>query len=207
MAATEGYHTNTQGKPPSTRRYRGISRVRPIDAAKEKVPCIDLADLLLGSSGLRRRGAEWVGRCPLPDHEDKNPSFTVNPEKNLWFCHGCVRGGDCVELARCAWGYDQRDAHTAAAMLLMEFGHEVPQRPTAWFRKQERQKGARELMEDARTEALTRRMWKYVFAPMVSTIEDEAERAEMARSLLPEVRRQARYMLEDGHSVKKEDSP
>src|SRR5688572_9322411 len=96
------YHKPTSSKPPSTRRYRGISHVRPIDAAKEKVPCIDLADLLLGPGGLRRVGKEWVGRCPLPDHEDKSPSFTVNPEKNVWFCHGCIRGGDCVELARCA---------------------------------------------------------------------------------------------------------
>jgi DNA primase len=107
-------------------RYRGVSYTRPIDAAKEAVPVIDLADRLCGPGGLRRVGKEWVGRCVLPDHEDRSPSFTVNPEKNVFFCHGCLRGGDAVELARLAWGYDEREAHVAAAYLLMEFGHEVP---------------------------------------------------------------------------------
>ena len=55
---------------PDTRRYRGVSTVRPIDAAKEAVPVIDLADLLCGPGGLRRVGKEWAGRCPLPDHEE-----------------------------------------------------------------------------------------------------------------------------------------
>jgi DNA primase len=90
---------------PRTCGYRGVSYTRPIDAAKEAVPVIDLADRLTGPGGLRRVGKEWAGRCVLPDHEDRSPSFTVNPEKNVWFCHGCLRGGDVVELARLAWGY------------------------------------------------------------------------------------------------------
>jgi len=102
-----------------TQRYRGVSYTRPIDAAKEAVPVIDLADRLTVHDGLRRVGKEWVGRCPLPHHDDRSPSFTVNPEKNLFFCHGCLRGGDVVELARLAWGYDRRDAHVAAALLLL----------------------------------------------------------------------------------------
>jgi DNA primase len=83
-------------------RYRGVSYVRPIDAAKEAVPVIDLADRLCGPGSLRRVGKEWVGRCPLPNHEDRSPSFTANPEKNVFFCHGCLQGGDVVELARLA---------------------------------------------------------------------------------------------------------
>src|SRR5215203_4916001 len=130
-----------------TRRYRGVSYMRPIDAAKEAVQVIDLADRLAGPGGPRRVGKEWVGRCLLPDHEDRSPSFTVNAEKNVFFCHGCLRGGDVVELARLAWGYDQRDAHTAAAVLLMEFGHEVPQRPESWHDKQERQRHTRAAIE------------------------------------------------------------
>jgi hypothetical protein len=118
-----------QAEATRARRYRGVSYVRPIDAAKEAVPIIDLANRLCGPGGLRHVGKEWFGRCPLPDHSDRTPSFTVNPEKNLFFCHGCLRGGDVVELSRLAWGYDQRDTHLVAAVVLMEFGHEVPQRP------------------------------------------------------------------------------
>src|SRR5215210_246553 len=141
-------------------RYRGVSYTTPIDAAKEAVQVIDLADRLSGPGGLRRVGKEWVGRCALPDHEDRSPSFTVNPEKNVFFCHGCLRGGDVVELARLAWGYDQRDAHTAAAMLLMEFGHDIPERPPAWFRKQERQRPVRDALEDAKVKSTQRRLMR-----------------------------------------------
>jgi DNA primase len=165
-----------------TQRYRGVSHTRPIDAAKEAVSVTDLADRLCGPGGLRRVGKEWGGRCPLPDHDDRSPSFTVNAEKNVWFCHGCLHGGDVVELARLAWEYDQRDAHVAAAMLLMQFGHEVPQRPPAWFRKQARQAPVRRALEDATRSRCQRRIYRWLFAPIVARLEDEAERLEEARA-------------------------
>src|SRR5215203_965192 len=106
---------STRGRIP---RYRGVSYTGPIDEAKRLVPVIDQADRLIGPSGLRRVGKEWVGHCPLPDHADRTPSFTVNEAKNLWWCHGCLRGGDVVELARLAWGYNRRDAQAAAGLVL-----------------------------------------------------------------------------------------
>jgi DNA primase len=156
-------------------RYRGVSYTRPIDAAKEAVQVIDLADRLCGPGGLRRVGSEWVGRCPLPDHDDRSPSFAVNPEKNVWFCHGCLQGGDVVELARLAWGYDQRDAHVAAAMLLMKFGHDVPERSPAWYRKQERQHNTRVAIEEVKKNIVRRRLFKHLILPLIDTIEDEEE--------------------------------
>src|SRR5215218_1297027 len=165
----------TEDTETRTRRYRGVSYTRPIDAAKEAVQVIDLADRLCGPGGLRRVGKEWVGRCVLPDHEDRSPSFTVNPEKDVWFCHGCLRGGDVVELARLVWGYGQRDTHVAAAMLLMEFGHEVPQRPPAWFRKQERQKLRRDAVEEVKMNVVRRRLFKHLILPLLNAIEDEEE--------------------------------
>jgi CHC2 zinc finger len=171
-----------QAEPARAQRYRGVSYSGPIGEAKRLVPVIDLADRLVGPGGLRRAGKEWVGRCPLPDHADRTPSFTINEAKNLWCCHWCLRGGDVVELARLAWGYDQRDAHLAAAMLLMEFGHEIPQRPPAWSRKQERQAPLRRALEDAARRRCQRRIYRWLFAPIVARLEDEAERLEEARA-------------------------
>lgn len=165
-----------------TQRYRGVSHTRPIDEAKRLVSVIDLADRLRGPGSLRRVGKEWVGRCLIPDHEDRSPSFMVNPEENVWFCHGCLRGGDVVELARLAWGYDQRDAHVAAATLLREFGHDVPQRQPAWFRKQARQAPVRLALQDAARRRCQRRIYRWLFAPIVARLEDEAERLEEARA-------------------------
>jgi hypothetical protein len=59
--------------------HRGVGS--PIDAAKALIPVIDLADWLCGPGRMRRVGKEWAGRCPLPDHEDRSPSFAVNTEK------------------------------------------------------------------------------------------------------------------------------
>lgn len=39
---------------------------------------------------------EFVGLCPL--HPDKQPSFYVNARKNLFYCHGCQRGGDLIRF-------------------------------------------------------------------------------------------------------------
>ena len=157
---------------------RGVSKRRVIDEAKKKVATIDLADLLCGPGRLHRRGDEWVGLCPLPDHEEKTPSFTVNPEKDVFWCFGCLRGGDVVELARFAWGYDKAEVATAAAMLLMEFGHEVPPRPDSWFRKQERQQPIQHGIEQLLREVKRRRLFRWCVLPVIDAIGDEEERQQ-----------------------------
>ncbi len=45
---------------------------------------------------LKRNGKGYVGLCPF--HEDKNPSFSITPGKNLWQCFGCGKGGDPIEF-------------------------------------------------------------------------------------------------------------
>src|SRR5215212_11032790 len=143
---------NTQER---IQRYRGVSYVLPIDAAKEAVPVIDLADRLAGPGKMRRVGKTWTTNCLLPNHNDRSPSFVVYPETNAWYCFACLRGGDVVELYRLVHGFDQRDAHSAAGHLLLEFGHQPPERPPSWACKQHRQKRTRDLIEEARLESMT----------------------------------------------------
>jgi hypothetical protein len=154
---------------------RGVSRRTVIKEAKEKVKTIDLANRLCGPGNLRLVGKEWLGRCPLPDHEDRVPSFSVNAETGLWFCHGCVRGGDTVELARFAWGYDKGEVAVAAAYLLMEFGHRVPPRPESWFAKQARQAPLRKGFEEIKERHVRRRLFR-IFVPAIAQIDDDEER-------------------------------
>ncbi len=166
-----------------------------IEAAKERVPVIDLADRLCGPGQMRRIGERWVARCPLPNHDERTPSFTVYPGDRGWWCYGCQRGGDVVDLARSAWGIDRADA--AAAEVLMAFGHDVPQRPPSWFARQERQAPIRARIEDVRTEVLMRRLFRWIFEPMISAVEDPNERAEMAARMWAEVLPLAARMVED----------
>jgi len=39
----------------------------------------------------------WMGLCPL--HADHQPSFLVDPHKDLFYCYGCGRGGDVIRFA------------------------------------------------------------------------------------------------------------
>ena len=61
----------------------------------------------MGQTRLERRGRQLVGRCPLPGHGDSTPSFTVHPEKHLFYCHGCHRGGDLFSFAMHMLGTDR----------------------------------------------------------------------------------------------------
>lgn len=45
---------------------------------------------------LKRRGVNLIGNCPF--HDEKTPSFTVSPSKNIYKCFGCGKGGDSVRF-------------------------------------------------------------------------------------------------------------
>ncbi|MGH7682119.1 MAG: DNA primase [Candidatus Eiseniibacteriota bacterium] len=66
---------------------------RTAQAAKEEVRnAIDIVAIVGERVPLRRMGRAWKGLCPF--HAEKTPSFTVNPERQIWHCFGCNRGGD-----------------------------------------------------------------------------------------------------------------
>ena len=45
---------------------------------------------------LKRRGVNMIGLCPF--HDEKTPSFTVSPSKNIYKCFGCGKGGGPVQF-------------------------------------------------------------------------------------------------------------
>lgn len=45
---------------------------------------------------LTRRGVNYIGLCPF--HNEKSPSFTVSPAKNIYKCFGCGEGGNAVNF-------------------------------------------------------------------------------------------------------------
>ncbi len=54
---------------------------------------IDLVDLIGAHVRLTKSGRSFKGLCPF--HEEKTPSFHVNPERGMWHCFGCGEHGDC----------------------------------------------------------------------------------------------------------------
>jgi len=47
---------------------------------------------------LKKRGKNYVGLCPF--HGEKTPSFTVNADKNMYYCFGCHKAGDAIGFVR-----------------------------------------------------------------------------------------------------------
>lgn len=52
----------------------------------------DIVDIISPYVRLRKAGRRLVGLCPF--HQERTPSFTVDPEKGFWHCFGCKAGGD-----------------------------------------------------------------------------------------------------------------
>jgi DNA primase len=53
---------------------------------------------------LRKSGGRLTGRCPF--HEERTPSFSVNPAKGLYHCFGCGKGGDMIRFVEETQGLD-----------------------------------------------------------------------------------------------------
>ena len=59
----------------------------------------DLVELAGRYTEMRRVGTDrMVGRCPL--HDERTPSFTISPAKQLFKCFGCDAGGDALSLVQ-----------------------------------------------------------------------------------------------------------
>src|SRR5215208_2016302 len=57
-----------------------------------------MVEVVSGRTALRRAGARYSGRCPF--HEERTPSFSVNPVEKLYHCFGCGKGGDVITFVR-----------------------------------------------------------------------------------------------------------
>jgi DNA primase len=124
-------------------------------------------------------GRAWFdGRCPLPDHDDHNPSFYIYPP-GRWWCYGCDRGGDVIDLEFLCGGY--AELWEAMIALKEEFVVALPERPPTWYAKGERQRPVRDAIDEAKVYAARRRLYRRFFEPLVLATEDAEDRAHDAQ--------------------------
>lgn len=86
---------------------------------EEKNPIEDVVGQYVS---LTRRGSNLFGLCPF--HNEKTPSFSVAPEKGIFYCFGCHKGGGAVNFIMEIEGLDYPDA---IRFLAKRAGMEVPE--------------------------------------------------------------------------------
>ncbi|HEX3806505.1 MAG TPA: DNA primase [Gaiellaceae bacterium] len=72
-----------------------------VEAVKQTA---ELVAVVEDRTSLRKQGARLVGRCPF--HEERTPSFSVNPSQGFYYCFGCHKGGDVITFVRETQGLD-----------------------------------------------------------------------------------------------------
>lgn len=70
---------------------------------------------------LKKAGPRYKARCPF--HNEKTPSFSVNPDRQFFYCFGCGASGDILEFIM---RYDHLDFIDALSLLANHLGLEIP---------------------------------------------------------------------------------
>ncbi len=80
----------------------------------------DIVELIGHYIPLKKVGKNYRGLCPF--HNDKNPSFYVSPEKGIYFCFGCNKGGNAITFLM---EYEKLDFPEAVKKLAENLGIEI----------------------------------------------------------------------------------
>jgi DNA primase len=80
----------------AARGKKSVTR-QALDQLKQHIPLLDYLRAQDWRPARRLNRGRWMGLCPL--HGDRKPSFLVDPNKGLFYCYGCGRGGDVIRFA------------------------------------------------------------------------------------------------------------
>lgn len=81
----------------------------------------DIVDVVSGYVKLQRRGSSYLGLCPF--HNEKTPSFSVSPDKQIYHCFGCGAGGNVITFLM---EYENYSFQEALGILAQRAGISLP---------------------------------------------------------------------------------
>ena len=91
----------------------------------------DIVDVIGACVTLRKTGKNFSGLCPF--HQEKTPSFSVEPDKQFYYCFGCGKGGNAVGFIM---DYENIEYPQAIESLASSMGLEVPREESAQHQQQ-----------------------------------------------------------------------
>jgi len=95
---------------------------------------IDIVEIVGSFVKLKKRGANYLGLCPF--HNEKTPSFTVSPNKEIYKCFGCGRSGNSISFLMEAEKYSYVEA---LRWLAAKYNVEIEETETSPEYKQQQQ--------------------------------------------------------------------
>lgn len=82
---------------------------------------LDIVDVVSEYVILKKSGRNYMGCCPF--HKEKTPSFSVNPERQIYKCFGCGEGGDALSFLM---KINNQSFHEVISELAQKFGIYLP---------------------------------------------------------------------------------
>lgn len=95
----------------------------PENTVQEILETARVEDIIQEFVTLKRRGVNLIGLCPF--HNEKTPSFTVSPSKNLFKCFGCGKGGNAASFLM---EHEHMSYPEALRYLAKRYGIEIEER-------------------------------------------------------------------------------
>ena len=95
----------------------------PEDKISEIRNTVDIVNIISEAVLLKKSGRNYIGLCPF--HSEKTPSFTVSPEKQIFHCFGCGKGGNVFTFLMNQSGFTFPEA---VRTLANQYGVHIPER-------------------------------------------------------------------------------
>lgn len=134
----------------------------------------DIVEVISGYVRMQKKGSSYFGLCPF--HNEKSPSFSVSPGKQMYYCFGCGAGGNVITFLM---QYENYTFQEALQALAQRAGIELP--------KQEMSEGARrEADRRARILEVNKAAAKYFYAQLRMEQGQNALQYFVKRGLAPE---------------------
>lgn len=91
---------------------------------------LDIVDVISEQLQLKKQGQSLVCRCPF--HEEKTPSFSVDPQRQFYHCFGCGASGDAIQFVR---QYQKLEFREAVELLAHRSGLQLPSEEGVYSKK------------------------------------------------------------------------